>query len=461
MKLWDGRFQKGTSKLLDVFGNSITFDYKLHKYDIQGSIAHSKMLGKIGVLKEDEVGTIVKALKEILEDIDSGASEFKIEYEDIHMNVEVLLINKIGELGKKLHTARSRNDQVALDLRLYMREEITTINGLTKSLLETLIDLSEEYKGVILPGYTHLQRAQPIRLGFYFMAYFEMFKRDLERLEDTYKRVNILPLGSGALAGLNYESDREFLKDELGFDSISLNAMDAVSDRDFAIEFLSAASILMMHLSRFCEELILWSSSEFKFITMDDAFSTGSSIMPQKKNPDVAELIRGKTGRTYGNLVSLLTIMKSLPLAYNKDMQEDKIPVFDSCDTVKISLEIFIEMIKTMKINEKEMYNATKAGFLNATDVADYLVQKNVEFRNAHAIVGKIVFYCIEEKKTIEELSFEELKIFSDIFEEDVYNRIDITNTVEAKCSKGSTSMASVEAMISQGDAYLKLKASL
>ncbi len=456
MKLWDGRFQKETSKLMDEFGNSISFDYKLYKYDIIGSKAHSKMLNKIGILSDDELSKVLNALDEILSDIENVKIEFKVEYEDIHMMIENLLVNKIGSLGKKIHTARSRNDQVAIDTRMYLKEEIKNIQNLIKELLDSLVSLATEHKDTILPAYTHLQKAQAINLAFYYMAYFEKFKRDFERLDDVYKRTDVLVLGSGALAGVNYNSDRDFLREELDFGSVSANAMDSVSDRDFAIEFLSASSIIMMHLSRFCEEIVLWSSSEFKFINIDDSFATGSSIMPQKKNPDAAELIRGKTGRTYGNLINLLTIMKSLPLAYNKDMQEDKLPIFDSVDTVKGCLKIFNEMLKSTEINKEEMEKATISGFLNATDLADYLVKKSVPFRDAHNIVGKIVFYALEKNSTINNLSLEELRTFSDVFEDDIYKKIEIKTCIENKKSFGSTSRSSVEKMIEEGKKLLK-----
>ncbi len=450
MKLWDGRFQKESSKLMDEFGNSISFDYKLYKYDIIGSKAHSKMLNKIGIISDEELSKVLNALDEIILDIEAAKVEFKIEYEDIHMTVETLLVQKIGNLGKKIHTGRSRNDQVALDIRMYLKDEIKQIQELIKKLLSTLMNLAEENKDTVLPAYTHLQRAQAINLAFYYMAYFEKFKRDFERLNDVYKRTDVLVLGSGALAGVNYDSDRDFLKNELVFSKISINAMDAVSDRDFVIEFLSASSIIMMHLSRFCEEIILWASSEFNFINIDDAFATGSSIMPQKKNPDVAELIRGKTGRAYGNLISILTIMKSLPLAYNKDMQEDKIPLFDSVDTVKACLEVFDAMINNIEIKKEVMEKATKSGFLNATDLADYLVNKSVPFRDAHSIVGRIVFYALEKNKAIEDLSMDELKEFSSAFEDDIYKKIEIDNCIESKLSYGSTSKHSVEIMIKE-----------
>lgn len=450
MKLWGGRFSKNTALLVDEFNASIEFDQKLYKHDIQGSIAHAKMLAKQNIISNEDADLIIKNLKEILMDIEKGLVEFSIDLEDIHMNIEKLLIDRIGDTGKKLHTARSRNDQVAVDIRLYLKEELIDIQDLLKQLLLTLIVTAEKNIETILPGYTHLQRAQPVTFGYHMMAYFQMFLRDFDRLSDCYNRMDYLPLGSGALAGTTYNTDRSFLAQELGFNNICPNAMDAVSDRDFAIEFMSDASILMMHLSRFCEELIIWSSSEFSFVEMDDAYSTGSSIMPQKKNPDLAELIRGKTGRVYGNLMNILTIMKSLPLAYNKDMQEDKQPLFDSVETIKNSLAIFIEMIQTMKINKENMYNAAKTGFMNATDAADYLVAKGIPFRECHEIIGKIVLFCIQNQKAIEDLSIDQLKSFSDQFDTDIYEKISIHSCVEAKQSFGSTSTNSVKNMIAQ-----------
>lgn len=448
MKLWGGRFSKNTASLVDDFNASIEFDQKLYKQDIQGSIAHAKMLSKQSIISSSDACLLIDGLQQILKDIEAGKIEFKIELEDIHMNIEKLLIDRIGDAGKKLHTARSRNDQVALDIRLYVKDAIIDIQSLIKDLLNALITIAEQHTDTILPGYTHLQRAQPVTLAYHMMAYFQMFSRDFERLSDAYKRTDFLPLGSGALAGTTYDTDRNFLAEELNFSNICPNAMDAVSDRDFAIEFISNASILMMHLSRFCEELILWSSSEFNFVEMDDAYSTGSSIMPQKKNPDLAELIRGKTGRIYGNLINILTIMKSLPLAYNKDMQEDKPPLFDTVETIKSSIPIFIEMIVTMKIKKENMYSSAKSGFLNATDAADYLVSKGIPFRECHEIIGKLVLHCIQKDKSIEDLTLNELKGFSDKFEEDIYEKIAIESCIAAKKSFGSTSKENVAIMI-------------
>ncbi|TCO66265.1 argininosuccinate lyase [Caldanaerobacter subterraneus] len=435
MKLWGGRFKKDLDKLMEDFNSSISFDIRLLKYDIMGSIAHAKGLYKAGVLTEEELNLIEKGLKEILEE-----SELKEipQDEDVHSYVERLLVEKIGDVGRKLHTGRSRNDQVATDERLYLRDEIDKIKEDLIKLIDTLKEMAETYKETIMPGYTHLQRAQPVTFGHYLLAYVEMFKRDLSRLDDMMKRVNVMPLGSGALAGTTFNIDRYYVASLLGFDDITLNSMDGVSDRDFVIEFLSFASITMMHLSRFCEELILWSTKEFDFIEMDDRFSTGSSMMPQKKNPDAAELIRGKTGRVYGDLITILTVMKGLPLAYNKDMQEDKEALFDGIDTLKMSLKVFTEMIKTIKVKTDNMEKAAKYGYMNATDFADYLVQKGIPFRTAHEIAGKVVLYAIERNLPIEELSLEELKKFSDVIEKDVYGAIDVKNTLKKKKTIGS-----------------------
>ncbi len=455
MKLWGGRFQRETAGIMDEFNASISFDQRLYRQDIIGSIAHAKMLGRTGIIDQEESRRLVDGLRGILEAIEEGRVEFSIEQEDIHMNIEKLLVDRIGEVGKKLHTARSRNDQVALDLRLYLRDGIQEIIQSLLQLMAALVDLAQEHVGTLMPGYTHLQRAQPINLGFHLMAYFQMFKRDLDRLRECKKRMNQLPLGAGALAGTTYPTDREYLARELGFDGICENALDAVSDRDFVIEFLSHASMIMMHLSRFCEELILWSSAEFGFVEMDDAYSTGSSIMPQKKNPDVAELIRGKTGRVYGNLLNLLTLMKSLPLAYNKDMQEDKPPLFDTLDTLKNSLTIFRDMIATMRVRKDRMKDATKEGFMNATDVADYLVKKGVPFRSAHEVVGRMVLYCIRHGKSIEDLSLEEFQDFSAVFGEDILDTVPMENCMNSKISQGSTSTENVKIMVENARKYL------
>ena len=443
-KMWKGRFTKSATQSANEFNASIQFDQRFYAQDIQGSTAHARMLAKQGILTADEAEAITSTLAAIKEDIEDGKIEFTIENEDIHMNIEAVLTERIGDTGKKLHTARSRNDQVAVDFRLYMRQEIDLIIALVEKLKEALYKIAEGNQETIMPGYTHLQRAQPVTLAHYMLAYYQMFSRDASRLADCRKRLNQLPLGSGALAGTTYNTDRDFLAKELDFDSICPNSIDAVSDRDFALEFLSDASILMMHLSRFCEELIIWNSTEFGFIDLDDAFSTGSSIMPQKKNPDMAELIRGKTGRVYGDMITLFTLMKSLPLAYNKDMQEDKPPVFDAVDTLKASIGIFTEMISTITFNKDTMRAAVKNGFMNATDAADYLVRKGIPFRDCHEIIGRIVLHCVNNNTAIEDIPLETLREFSDKFDEDIYENITAEACVNAKKSKGSTSFASV-----------------
>lgn len=455
MKLWGGRFAKATDKVVEDFHSSISFDQRLYKQDIHGSIAHATMLGKVGVITPEEVDTIVKGLQEILAGIEAGKVEFEVGAEDIHMNVEKLLTERIGEVGKKLHTARSRNDQVALDVRMYLKVEIEDTARLLKNLQKTLLDLAGEHLDTVMPGYTHLQRAQPITLAHHLLAYFQMFQRDLGRLRDCYKRTNVLPLGSGALAGTTFPLDREFVAGQLGFAVITDNSLDGVSDRDFAIEFAAAASLIMMHLSRFSEELILWSSAEFGFVEMDDAYSTGSSIMPQKKNPDVAELVRGKTGRVYGDLMALLTVMKSLPLAYNKDMQEDKEALFDAIDTVKGCLLVFTPMVATLKVKKEAMRQATKGGFANATDMADYLAKKGVPFRTAHEIVGKAVLYCTTHGKDLEDLSLAEYKDFSPVFQEDIYQTISIDECVRARKVPGGPAPEAVQAAIAKAGALL------
>lgn len=445
MKLWKGRFSKAATSSADEFNASIEFDQRLYKEDIAGSIAHAKMLGKQGIITQDESELIIKTLGEILSDIETGNVEFTIESEDIHMNIESILTDRIGAIGKKLHTARSRNDQIAVDIRLYLKKETYAITTAIKILLDALEKLARQHTDTVMPGYTHLQRAQHVTLSYHLLAYYQMFSRDQERFSDCLGRIDRLPLGSGALAGTTYDTDRDFLAKELGFASVLPNGMDAVADRDFAIEFINCCAVTMMHLSRFCEELILWSSVEFSFVEIDDSFSTGSSIMPQKKNPDMAELIRGKTGRVYGDLMSLLTICKGLPLAYNKDLQEDKIPVFDAADTLKSSIGIFTEMILTMKVREDKMENAAKYGYMNATDAADYLVSKGIPFRDCHEIIGKIVLYCINKGIAIEEMTMDEFKSFSDKFEDDIYDKIAIRSCIKAKLSKGSTSFESVD----------------
>ncbi|HEY8421454.1 MAG TPA: argininosuccinate lyase [Thermoclostridium sp.] len=458
MKLWGGRFSKNTDKLTDDFNSSIRFDSRLYKHDIKGSIAHAKMLGKCGIISMEESSLICRALEEILTDIENGNIDFDIDAEDIHMNIEKILIARIGDTGKKLHTGRSRNDQVALDIRMYLKDEINIIKGMILDLITVLIKTAENNIDTIMPGYTHLQRAQPITLAHHVMAYVQMFDRDYSRLSDCFKRLDVMPLGSGALAGTTYNLDRYYVASELGFSSITENSIDAVSDRDFLLELSSDLSILMMHLSRFCEEIILWCSYEFSFIELDDAYSTGSSIMPQKKNPDVAELIRGKTGRVYGNLMSLLTVMKGLPLAYNKDMQEDKEAIFDSIDTVKACLPVFTQMIATIKVRKDKMLSAAKGGFTNATDVADYLVKKGVPFRDSHFIVGKLVAYCIENGKNIEDMDINELKKFSDKFGNDVYESISLEACVNERKLPGGPSFETVSASIQKIKEFYNIK---
>ena len=456
MKLWDGRFSKATDKEVDDFNSSISFDARMYKQDILGSIAHATMLGKVGIISDDESALIVKTLKEILKDIEDGKVEFLIDAEDIHMNIETILIERIGDTGKKLHTGRSRNDQVALDIRMYVKDKIKTVSGMISNLLSAIVTMAEENEDTIMPGYTHLQKAQPITYAHYLMAYFQMFRRDYERLQDVYKRTDVMPLGSGALAGTTFPLDREFVKELLGFSAITENSLDGVSDRDFAIELLSALSILSMHLSRMSEEMILFNSHEFSYIEMDDAFSTGSSIMPQKKNPDIAELVRGKTGRVYGDLMALLTVMKGLPLAYNKDMQEDKEAIFDGLDTVKMCLPVFTDMLKTLTVRKENMRKGAAGGFTNATDYADYLVKKGVPFREAHGISGKTVFYCIAKDKALEDLTLEEFKSFSPLIENDVYNAISLETCVNGRTVYGGPAKEAVEKAISNAKEFLK-----
>ncbi|HIV03194.1 MAG TPA: argininosuccinate lyase [Candidatus Aphodoplasma excrementigallinarum] len=456
MKLWGGRFSKATDAKVDDFNSSIRFDMRLYRQDIRGSMAHAAMLGKQGIIPQEDADLIVKTLGEILSDIEAGKVEFSVDAEDIHMNIETILTERIGAAGKRLHTGRSRNDQVALDLRMYIKDEITEIKELIVSLMETLLTLAQAHTGTVMPGYTHLQKAQPVTFAHHMMAYFEMLKRDVGRLDDTYKRTNVCPLGSGALAATTYPLDREAVARELGFDGVTQNSLDGVSDRDFALELLSTLSILMMHLSRFCEELILWSSHEFSFVEMDDAYSTGSSIMPQKKNPDVAELIRGKTGRVYGDLCGLLTVMKGLPLAYNKDMQEDKEPVFDAIDTVKLCLPVFTDMLATMKVKEDALLQGAKGGFTNATDAADYLVKKGLPFREAHAVVGKMVAYALDHNKSLDQFRMEEFKACSPIFEEDVYDAISMETCVNGRSIVGGPAVETVKRAIAAGRAYVE-----
>lgn len=454
-KLWGGRFRKSTDKKVDDFNSSIRFDKRMYKQDIKGSIAHATMLGKQGIIPQEDAEKITAELVNILADIENGDVEFLIDAEDIHMNIEKILTDRIGDAGKRLHTGRSRNDQVALDIRMYLMDETAVIEEMVVEAMRTFAELAKENVDTIMPGYTHLQKAQPITFAHHCMAYYEMLKRDYQRLSDCRRRTNVMPLGSGALAGTTYPLDREAVAEMLGFDEITMNSLDGVSDRDFVIELANCLAMIMMHLSRFSEELILWSSNEFSFVEMDDAYSTGSSIMPQKKNPDVAELIRGKAGRVYGNLMGLLTMMKGIPLAYNKDMQEDKEQIFDSIDTVKLCLPVFCDMIRTMKVNKAAMYAGAKGGFTNATDAADYLVKKGLPFRDAHAVIGNMVFYCIENGKAIEDLTMEEFKSFSDIIDEDIYNAVSMETCVNDRAVIGGPAREVTLRAIKRAEDYI------
>ena len=451
-KMWAGRTSGEVSSIADDFNSSIHFDCKLYQQDITGSMAHAAMLGAQGILTQQEADTLIEGLQGILDDLKTGKLDFDYTCEDIHMFVEQVLTQRLGDVGKKLHTARSRNDQVALDLRMYLRSEIDEISDLVKHLLKAVVDRAEQNLGVIMPGYTHLQRAQPILFGHHLMAYAMMLLRDLDRLADCRKRMNVSPIGCCALAGTTYNTDRWMEAKALGFDDIARNSIDGVSDRDFCVELMSAISVLMMHLSRFSEEIILWASWEFKFVELSDAYTTGSSIMPQKKNPDMAELVRGKTGRVYGDLVALLTTLKGLPLAYNKDMQEDKEAVFDAVDTVKMCLKVFAPMVQTMTAKPENMKKAAQGGFINATDLADYLVKKGLPFRSAYKISGQIVAKCIADGQVLETLPLDVYQTFSPLFGEDLYQDIDLTTCVEKRISQGGTSAASVKSQI----AYIK-----
>lgn len=455
MKLWGGRFTKETDKLVNNFNASISFDQKFYRQDITGSIAHAAMLGETGIITKEESLKIQNGLQGILDDIDSGKLEITDEYEDIHTFVEATLIERIGDAGKKLHTGRSRNDQVALDMRLYTRAEVLKVDEELKALMAVILRIMKENTETYMPGFTHLQKAQPVTVAHHFGAYFEMFKRDRSRLADIYERMNYCPLGAGALAGTTYPLDRELTAELLEFAGPTLNSMDSVSDRDYLIEFLSALSIIMMHLSRFSEEICIWNSNEYKFIELDDAYSTGSSIMPQKKNPDIAELVRGKTGRVYGALVSLLTTMKGIPLAYNKDMQEDKELSFDAFDTVKGCISLFRGMIDTMKFNNARMEDSAKKGFTNATDAADYLVKKGVPFRDAHGIVGQLVLMCIEKGIALDDLSLEEYKSVSPVFENDIYDAISLKTCVEKRLTLGAPGAEMMKKVIDIYDEYM------
>ncbi|MEG6586938.1 argininosuccinate lyase [Dendrosporobacter sp. 1207_IL3150] len=443
-KLWGGRFAKNTDVMVEEFTSSISFDSRMYREDVAGSIAHARMLAKCGIISGDEAELIIKGLEEILADIEAGNFSFEIALEDIHMNIEKRLTERIGAVGGKLHTARSRNDQVAVDTHLYVRKELAAIAELLLDLQKAFVETAEKNSDVIMPGYTHLQRAQPILYSHHMMAYFFMLSRDFSRLQGVYERTDILPLGAGALAGTTFPIDRHFVADQLKFSQIYQNSLDAVSDRDYILEFLSFASILMMHLSRISEEIILWCSSEFSFIELDDAHCTGSSIMPQKKNPDVAELVRGKTGRVFGHLMAMLTVAKGLPLAYNKDLQEDKEGLFDTIDTVKFSLTVYASMIRAMRVNKDRMLSVVRNDFSNATDMADYLVKKGLPFRQAHEVVGKSVRYCIEQDKWLMDLSLTEFKQFSDLFEEDILEAIKVETCVANRNSFGGTSYTQV-----------------
>ena len=443
-KMWTGRTDGKVSKIADDFNSSIKFDCRLYEQDVTGSMAHAMMLANCNIISRQDADILVDGLGQILEELKSGKIQIDYSAEDIHMFVEQLLTERVGEVGKRLHTARSRNDQVALDVRLYLRQEATVVVQKIKELISAIISVAEQNVQTIMPGYTHLQRAQPITFGHHLMAYAMMLLRDIDRLEDCKKRINVSPIGCCALAGTTYNTDRRYEAEKLGFDDICLNSLDGVSDRDFCVEFLSACSILMMHLSRFSEEIILWSSWEFKFIELSNEYTTGSSIMPQKKNSDMAELVRGKTGRVYGDLMGLLTMLKGLPLAYNKDMQEDKESVFDALDTVKMCLDVFAPMVATMKVFKENMLLAAQKGFINATDLADYLVKKGLPFRSAYKISGQIVAKCIAENKVLETLTIEEYKEYSELFEQDLYQEINLTTCVEKRISEGGTGFKSV-----------------
>ncbi|MDY3110189.1 MAG: argininosuccinate lyase [Lachnospiraceae bacterium] len=454
-QLWGGRFTKSTDQLVYDFNASISFDRRFFHQDVEGSMAHVKMLAKQGIISEVEKEQIIHGLESIVADVDAHKLEITSEYEDVHSFVEANLIDRIGDAGKKLHTGRSRNDQVALDMRLYTREEVLATDALLKELLGTILNIMEDNLETYMPGFTHLQKAQPVTLAHHFGAYFEMFKRDRSRLQDIYERMNYCPLGAGALAGTTYPLDREFTARELGFYGPTLNSMDSVSDRDYLIEFLSALSTIMMHLSRFSEEIIIWNSNDYGFVEIDDGFSTGSSIMPQKKNPDIAELVRGKTGRVYGALMSMLTTMKGIPLAYNKDMQEDKEMTFDAIDTVKGCIQLFTGMIATMKFRKAVMKDSAMKGFTNATDAADYLVVKGIPFRDAHTLIGQMVLFCIEHNKAIDEMTLDELKAISPVIEEDFYDAVSLETCVEKRLTIGAPGLDAMKQVIGLHHEYL------
>lgn len=454
-KLWGGRFAKTTDKLVEDFHSSISFDQILYAHDIKGSMAHAKMLGRQGIITEDEADRLIAGLAGILADIDAGRVEFEVGAEDIHMNIEKILTERVGDVGKKLHTARSRNDQVALDVRMYTLAQIDEVCALLQKLLAVLLELAAQHKAAVMAGYTHLQKAQPITFGHHMLAYFQMFKRDHERLQDCRKRTDAMPLGSGALATTTFPIDRRFVAAELGFSAICENSLDGVSDRDFVVEFISAASLIMVHLSRLAEEIVLWSSNEFGYVTLDDGYSTGSSIMPQKKNPDVAELVRGKSGRVFGHLLGTLTMLKGLPLAYNKDMQEDKEALFDSVDTVKKSLLVFAPMLATMRVNVETMHERAKGGFINATDAADYLAARGVPFREAHSVIGQLVKYAEDRRLGLEDLSLDEFRQFSEVFGADIYDYIAVDKCVAARNIPGGPALPAVEEAITNGREWL------
>ncbi len=456
-KPWDGRFSEKTDKLAEAFTSSIQIDRRLYAYDIEGSIAHCKMLAKVGIITDGEASVLVQGLEQIKTEIEHGQFRFDDSLEDIHMHIEDRLFQIVGTVARKLHTARSRNDQVALDIRMYLRAETLNIIALLQQLRKVIVTLAKTNIDIVLPGYTHLQRAQPVLLSHHLMAYYEMFTRDSERFRDGLKRTDVMPLGSAALAGTTYPIDRHYTATLLNFPKISANSMDSVADRDFIIEFLASASLCMVHFSRLSEELILWSSAEFGFVEFSDAFSTGSSIMPQKKNPDVAELVRGKTGSVFGSLIALLTLMKSLPMTYNRDMQEDKKPLFEAADTLKACIEIYAAMLPTMKINRDVMYRAAGSGFLNATDMADYLVTKGMPFREAHSCAGKAVAYALRQKKELHELSLEELKTFSPLISEDIFSFLTIEQMISRRKSFGGTAAENVMAAVKETERQLAI----
>ncbi len=455
-QLWGGRFTGNISELAWNFNASISFDQRFLEKDVEGSTVHARMLAKQGIISQEECRSITDGLAGILRDVREGSLEITDKYEDVHSFLEANLIERIGDAGKKVHTGRSRNDQVALDMRLYARDEVKEVSGLLKKMLQTLLQIMKDNTETYMPGFTHLQKAQPVTLSHHVGAYFEMFKRDAQRMKDIYERMNYCPLGAGALAGTTYPLDREFVAKELSFYGPTLNSMDSVSDRDYLLEFMSALSIIMMHLSRFSEEIIIWNSNEYGFVTIDDAYSTGSSIMPQKKNPDIAELVRGKTGRVYGDLMSLLTTMKGIPLAYNKDMQEDKEAAFDAMDTAKNCLTLFTDMLATLKFNRSAMEKSAVRGFTNATDAADYLVNKGMPFRDAHSVIGRLVLHCIDRSCAIDDLDISELKEFSELFEDDIYDAISLKTCVEKRLTIGAPSPEMMKQAIESGQAFIR-----